>query len=324
MNKIKTALISVWDKTGIVDLAKFLDENNVEIISTGGTKKILEENGINVTSVSDITKQKEVMNGRVKTLHPKIFGGILADRNNENHLNDLLDMGGKTLDLVIVNLYPFKSEAMDKDLSLDKAIEYIDIGGPSMLRAAAKNYQNIIPLCDPSQYSRFIDSFNSNEGMIDLDERIDYASSVFKLAANYNTDISNYFSKNDNTNRILLDLNKVDDLRYGENPHQSASFYLPEDVKQDWKQHHGKQLSYNNYYDIETAYSIVNDFDDISCVIIKHSNPCGFSTADTLKEAYSLAVATDPVSYFGGIVGFNRKVDLESAIEINKSFLEFN
>jgi len=322
MNKIKTALISVWDKTGIVDLAKFLDENNIEIISTGGTKKILEDNGINVTSVSDITKQKEVMNGRVKTLHPKIFGGILADRNNESHLNDLSDMGGKTLDIVVVNLYPFKSEAIDKDLSLDKAIEYIDIGGPSMLRAAAKNYQNIIPLCDPSQYSRFMESFSSNEGIIDLDERVDYASSVFKLAANYNMDISNYFSKNDNPSRILLDLNKVDDLRYGENPHQSASFYLPEDVKQDWKQHHGKQLSYNNYYDIETAYSIVNDFDDTSCVIIKHSNPCGFSTGNTLKEAYLLAVATDPVSYFGGIVAFNKKVDLESAIEINKSFLE--
>ena len=191
MNKIKTALISVWDKTGIVDLAKFLDKNNIDIISTGGTKKILKENNINVISVTKLTKQKEVMDGRVKTLHPKIFGGILADRNNETHIDDLLEMGGKAIDLVVVNLYPFKSEAIDKNLSLDKAIEYIDIGGPSMLRAAAKNYKNIIPLCNPNQYDDFMISFNSNGGVIELDKRTDYASKVFKLAMNYNTDIFN-------------------------------------------------------------------------------------------------------------------------------------
>ena len=322
MNNIKTALISVWDKTGIIDLANFLAKNNIEIISTGGTKKILEENNINVTPVSEVTQQNEVMNGRVKTLHPKIFGGVLADRNNDDHMDDLLGMGGKAIDLVIVNLYPFKSEAIDKNLSLDKAIEYIDIGGPSMLRAAAKNYINVIPLCSPRQYNDFMVSFNSNAGLIDLDKRIAYASTVFKLVSNYNTDISNYFSKNDNSDRILLDLLKVDDLRYGENPHQSASFYLPENVEKDWKQHHGKQLSYNNYYDIETANSIVNEFDDMACVIIKHSNPCGFSLGETLKQAYLSAVSTDPISYFGGIVAFNRELDLESAIELNKSFLE--
>ena len=322
MNNIKTALISVWDKTGIVDLANFLTENNIEIISTGGTKKILEENNINVIPVNEITQQNEVMNGRVKTLHPKIFGGILADRNNDSHMNDLLTMGGKAIDLVIVNLYPFRSEAIDKNLSLDKAIEYIDIGGPSMLRAAAKNYTNVIPLCHSKQYNDFMTSFNTNGGLIDLDQRIGYASTVFKLASNYNTDISNYFSKNDNSDRILLDLLKVDDLRYGENPHQSASFYLPGNVEKDWKQHHGKQLSYNNYYDIETANSIVNEFDDTSCVIIKHSNPCGFSLGKTLKQAYLSAVSTDPISYFGGIVAFNREIDLESALELNKSFLE--
>ena len=226
MNNIKTALISVWDKTGIVDLANFLSENNIEIISTGGTKKILEENNINVTPVSEVTQQNEVMNGRVKTLHPKIFGGVLADRNNDDHMDDLLGMGGKAIDLVIVNLYPFKSEAIDKNLSLDKAIEYIDIGGPSMLRAAAKNYINVIPLCSPRQYNDFMISFNSNAGLIDLDKRIAYASTVFKLVSNYNTDISNYFSKNDNSDRILLDLLKVDDLRYGENPHQEGRFLV--------------------------------------------------------------------------------------------------
>jgi len=322
MNKIKTALISVWDKTNIIELAKFLNKNNVEIISTGGTKKILEDNNINVTSVSDITNQKEIMNGRVKTLHPKIFGGILADRSNEKHTDDLLNMGGKCIDLVVVNLYPFKSEAIDKELSLDKAIEYIDIGGPSMLRAAAKNYKDIIPLCNPSQYNNFIKLFNLNKGVIGINERVDYAKSVFRLVANYNIDISNYFSKNDTNDNILLNLYKVNDLRYGENPHQEASFYLPENIKEEWSQHHGKQLSYNNYYDIETAHSIVNDFENIACVIIKHSNPCGFSIGNTLKEAYLLAVSTDPISYFGGIVAFNRKVDLESAVELNKSFLE--
>ena len=322
MNRIKTALISVWDKTGVIDLAKFLNENNIEIISTGGTKKMLEDNGINVISVSDITNQKEVMDGRVKTLHPKIFGGILADRANENHLDDLLDMGGKTLDLIVVNLYPFKSEAIDKELSLEKAIEYIDIGGPSMLRAAAKNHQNIIPLCDPSQYSNFMKSYNLNSGIIDLSDRVNYATSVFKLVADYNMDIANYFSKKDNDERVQLDLVKVDDLRYGENPHQNASFYLPENTNKNWEQHHGKQLSYNNYYDIETANSIVYEFDDISCVIIKHSNPCGFAVGETLKLSYLSAVSTDPISYFGGIVAFNREVDLEVAIELNKSFLE--
>ena len=319
MNKIKTALISVWDKTNIIELAKFLNENNIEIISTGGTKKILEKNNINVTSVGDITNQKEVMNGRVKTLHPKIFGGILADRNNQNHINDLLNMKGKAIDLVIVNLYPFKSEAIDKKLDLDKAIEFIDIGGPSMLRAAAKNYKDIVPLCDPSQYNNFMKLFSLGNGKIQLNERIDYAKAVFNLVTNYNLDIANYFSDNDN---ISLNLRKVDDLRYGENPHQKASFYLPDNLKQDWEKHHGKQLSYNNYYDIETAHSIVNDFEGIACVIIKHANPCGFSIGDSLKESYLSAVSTDPVSYFGGIVAFNRKVDIETAVELNKSFLE--
>ena len=322
MNKIKTALISVWDKTNIIELANFLQKNNIEIISTGGTKKILEENNINVISVNDITGQKEIMNGRVKTLHPKIFGGILADRDNENHIDDLSEMRGKFIDLVIVNLYPFKSEAINKNLDLEKAIEYIDIGGPSMLRSAAKNYKDTIPLCDPEQYNDFIDYFNSNNGKIDNEKRVSYAIDVFKLVANYNLDISNYFSKNDNKDNISLNLNKIDDLRYGENPHQKASFYLPQDVKKDWKQHHGKQLSYNNYYDIETAYSIVNDFKNIACVIIKHANPCGFSIASTLKESYLLAVSTDPISYFGGIVAFNRTVDLKTALELNKSFLE--
>ena len=280
MSNIKTALISVWDKTGIVDLANFLAENHIEIISTGGTKKILEENNINVTPVNEITQQNEVMNGRVKTLHPKIFGGILADRNNDSHMDDLLKMGGKAIDLVIVNLYPFKSEAIDKNLSLDKSIEYIDIGGPSMLRAAAKNHTNVIPLCHPEQYNDFMTSFNTNGGLINLNQRINYASTVFKLASNYNTDISNYFSKNDNSDRILLDLLKVDDLRYGENPHQKAQFYK-EITKKTFNEHlilENKKLSYNNILDIDASLNCISEFSDPTCVIIKHNNPCGVAT----------------------------------------------
>ena len=323
MNKIRTALISVWDKTGIVDLAKFLNKKNIKIISTGGTKKILKDNGIDVISISEITNQKEVMNGRVKTLHPKIFGGILANRENKSHIDDLKDMQGKFIDLVIVNLYPFESEAIHKNLDMDKAIEYIDIGGPSMLRAAAKNYKDIIPLCNPNQYKDFIASFNNNDGFFSKSDRQNYALEIFKLTNQYDKNIFQFFSKeNDESDKIEFKLKKVDDLRYGENPHQKASFYLHENEKKSWIQHHGKQLSYNNYYDIETAFSIVNEFNENCCVIIKHSNPCGFSLGQNPKHAYLSAVETDPVSYFGGIVAFNSEVDYQAAIEINKSFLE--
>jgi len=325
MTNIKTALISVWDKTNIVELAQFLYKNNVEIISTGGTKKILESNNVKVTSVSEITNQKEIMDGRVKTIHPKIFGGILADRKQDNHINDLMNVDGRTIDLVVVNLYPFQNEAVDKNLSLKKAIEFIDIGGPSMLRAAAKNYKYVIPLCKPMQYNDFMDDFINNKGIISDEKRIEYANSVFKETFSYDNIISNYFSNDrlvEKDESINLKLKKENDLRYGENPHQKASFYLEENKKKSWEQLHGKELSYNNFYDIETAASIVNDFDKLACVIIKHSNPCGFGMGDSLVDSYLLAVSTDPISYFGGIVAFNYEVDLKVALELNKSFLE--
>ena len=320
MNKRKTALISVWNKSYIVNFAKFLSKNNYEILSTGGTKKILEENHISVTSISNLTQQDEVMNGRVKTLHPKIFGGILADRDNHHHLHDLHEIGSKTIDLVVVNLYPFKTEAIDKQLDFSKAIEFIDIGGPSMLRAAAKNYKDVICLANPKEYENFMNLYKKYKGKVPIEERLVYAKKIFQLTAKYDFEIFNYF--NQDKNQLLLSLSKVNNLRYGENPHQSASFYLENNIEQHWHQLHGKKMSYNNYYDIETAISIVNEFDESACVIIKHSNPCGFAIGKNMKKTYLLAVSTDPVSYFGGIVGFNKSVDEEVAIELNKSFLE--
>ena len=321
MNKIKRALISVWDKTDVVILAKFLIENGIEIYSTGGTKEILEKNNIKVISISNLTKQGEIMDGRVKTLHPKIFGGILADRKNNQHIKDLDILSSKLIDLVVVNLYPFKTKAIDKQLSFSKAIEFIDIGGPSMLRAAAKNYINVISLCHHSQYQNFIDIFKKNKGIFNNQKRLIFATDVFRLTAQYDSEIYNYFNST-NKEKEEFTLLKMNELRYGENPHQKATFYLQNGESQYWEKLHGKDLSYNNYFDIETSMSIVNEFNDLSCVIIKHANPCGFAIAKSPKEAYLLSVSCDPVSYFGGIVAFNREVDFDTAIELNKSFLE--
>ena len=328
MNKIKRALISVWNKDGIVELAKFLFKNNIEIVSTGGTKKVIEESGVPVISVMEITKQKEIMDGRVKTLHPLIFGGILADRNNKNHILDLKTLDCEMFDLIVINLYPFKEEAINKKLELKKAIEYIDIGGPSLLRASAKNYQHVVPLSNPSQYNLFINEYNEN-GVISLNSRINYASSVFSLVGNYNQEISSYFKnakvKEENNKNFLHNNENYNEtnLRYGENPHQDATFYNLKDQSPVINQLHGKELSYNNYFDLESAITIVYEFEENVCVIIKHANPCGFGLSNiNNKEAYLNAVSTDPISYFGGIVAFNTSVDSSVANEMSKSFLE--
>jgi len=323
---IKRALISVWDKEGVVELAEFLIRNDIEIISTGGTKKILEDNNIRVKSISEITGVSSIMDGRVKTLDPKIFGSILADRNNSNHLEDLSMIGGQEIDIVIVNLYPFEENAIKKNLELEDSIEYIDIGGPSMLRAAAKNYKSVIPLCDSSLYSRFMDSFSHNNGSIPNKDRIFFATKVFELTSNYENKIFSHFDKSDNkerlSNKININLYKKSELRYGENPHQRAAFYLTDSLENSWNQHQGKELSYNNYNDLESAFSIANEFSDPASVIIKHANPCGFGIGDSLSRAYDRAVSTDPVSYFGGIVGFNQNINLELAQKLIKPFLE--
>ena len=321
----KKALISVWDKTGIVEFSKSLVERGFEILSTGGTKSLLEQNDIPVTSVSDLTGFGSIMDGRVKTLHPKVFGGILADRKNDSHISDLLAMDAFEIDLVVVNLYPFVEQAIKKKLPINKAIEFIDIGGPSMLRAAAKNHESVIPLCDSSDYEDFIRKFDNSNGQISIENRQEYAAKIFKITTQYDMQISSYLNSDNNqefADKISINAIKKDELRYGENPHQKAAFYTSKDNDNSWSQLQGKQLSYNNYTDIESAFSIVNDFEQISCSIIKHANPCGFAVGDNTIQAFERAVSSDPVSYFGGIVGFNSTVDRELAEILVKPFLE--
>ena len=329
MNKIRKALISVWNKSGIVELANFLVQNDVEIFSTGGTKKELENNGIKVSSVEDLTNQKEIMDGRVKTLHPKIFAGVLADRNNSMHINDLNQECASLIDLVVINLYPFMDEAVEKKLELEKAIEYIDIGGPSLLRASAKNFQHVVALSNPNQYKNFMNDFIEQNGDICLNDKIKYAKEVFDLTYKYDSMILDYFSLKENNKKMDSKIsfkNKnyliADNLRYGENPHQESMFFKSENEKDIVNQIHGKQLSYNNYFDIESAIKIVYEFQTNACSIIKHSNPCGFGIGNNNLESYQKAVSTDPISYFGGIVAFNHEVTISEAQEMLKSFLE--
>jgi len=321
---MKRALLSVWNKEGILELGQFLHKHNIELLSTGGTQKALEDVGLPVTPVADITGTGAVMDGRVKTLDPKIFGGILADRSNSNHMIDLEKINGVEVDIVVVNFYPFVQEAVSKGLEFKKAIEFIDIGGPSMIRAAAKNYHSVVPLCDPSFYDDFKIQFEANNGDIPLETRQKFASKVFAMTANYESAIFNYFTKDEDglKDTLSLSLEKVNELRYGENPHQPAAFYVPNGNTLAWDQHQGKALSYNNYADMESAIAIALEFEDTACSIIKHANPCGFGIGFTPLEAFKRAVTTDPVSYFGGIVGFNREVDAEVAKELVQPFLE--
>ena len=321
---MKRALISVWNKKNIIELSNFLIKNDFEIISTGGTKKKLVENGINVTPISEITGADEMMDGRVKTLHPKIFGGILADTRNSSHMDDLSRIGSKIIDLIIVNLYPFEEMSL-QDIAFSKLIEYIDIGGPSMLRAAAKNFNSVITLCNPNLYADFMIEYSKNNGDINLETRKKYASQVFLETSKYDSLIYSQFSKVDDLDSlpqsININLNKSFNLRYGENPDQRASFYTDR-TSSCWKQLSGKKLSYNNFFDMESAISIVKEFDSTCCCIIKHANPCGFAIGSSLSRAFKNAVSCDPVSYFGGIVAFNKKIDLDVAKELIKPFLE--
>ncbi len=322
---VKRALISVWFKDGVTELGRFLSDNGVQLISTGGTKKILEKEGLPVTPVSDITGTGSVMGGRVKTLDPRIFGGILADRQNPDHMDDLLSIGGKPIQIIVVNFYPFVEEAVKKGLDFREAVEFIDIGGPSMIRAAAKNYHSVIPLCSPDQYPDFMELYKKYDGVIPLSSRQKYAERVFRMTYEYEKAIYDFFSHKDQgvlPQRLGYDMNKTFTLRYGENPHQQSAFYLPQGALFPLNQLQGKELSYNNYADIESAINIPREFKKPACVIIKHSNPCGFALDDSLCEAWKRAVTTDPVSYFGGIVGFNETVNSRLAELLMKPFLE--
>jgi phosphoribosylaminoimidazolecarboxamide formyltransferase/IMP cyclohydrolase len=334
MVKVKRALISVSDKTGLVDFARELDKLGVEILSTGGTAKLLKENNIQAKEVSEYTGFPEMLDGRVKTLHPKIHGGLLALRDNPKHMQSLKEHDIGLIDMVVVNLYPFEKTTQKPDVTIEEAIENIDIGGPSMLRSAAKNHKYVVVISDPSYYSRVIEELKKNNGSISGDLMRQLAIDVFARTSRYDNAIhnylNNYFRAQGESGGLPQELNfsfeKIQDLRYGENPHQKAAFYKEKGKSHgliNLKQLQGKELSFNNILDLNSAWELAREFSSPAAVIVKHNNPCGVAEDLTLNKAFSAAHKCDPLSAFGGIVALNRKMDLQTAKVIAKSgFLE--
>ncbi len=330
MNRKKRALISVSDKTGVVEFAKALVELGFELVSTGGTHKILEQSGVPVTGISDVTGFPECLDGRVKTLHPMVHAGILAMRSNEEHMRQTEALGVTLIDVVAINLYPFRQTILKADVTLEEAIENIDIGGPTMIRAAAKNWQDVAVIVDPADYGRVIDELRAGE--VSRKTKFDLALKVFETTAAYDALIADYLrrraGKDPFTDKFTMTYEKVQDLRYGENPHQKAAFYREignfDNTLAACEQLHGKELSYNNINDANGALDVLKEFgDEIPCAVaVKHANPCGVGVGDTLCEAYLRAYESDPVSIFGGIVALNREVDEDTARELAKIFLE--
>ncbi len=317
---MKRALISVYDKTGVVDFAKELAENGFEIVSTSGTAKLLSENGIKIKTIEEITKAPEVLGGRVKTLQHLIFAGILADKGNPAHQKEVEKHGFELFDLVTVSLYPFSETIRKEECTTAEAIEQIDIGGVSLIRAAAKNYLNVSVIIRPEQYNEYLKALYHKKNI-----NLKLASEAFAYIADYDIDISNYFNRISGfgTSKFVADYNSVQNLRYGENPHQKASLYnIGDGFENIFKKLHGKELSYINIIDIDAAYNLINEFDQPACAILKHTNPCGVSCGINITEAYSKAFACDTVSPFGGIVIVNRELDLNTAQEIDKIFTE--
>ena len=332
MTKIRQALISVSDKTGLVEFAQALAELGIAIVSTGGTAKLLAKSGISVTEVSTHTGFPEMLDGRVKTLHPKIHGGILARRDSREHMVAIRAADIVPIDLIVVNLYPFQATVADPDCRLEDAIENIDVGGPAMIRAAAKNYGSVAVVVDPADYALVLGQIRSG-GEVSEATRFALAKKVFAHSAAYDGAIANYlFSLDADDVRqsypdvLNLQFEKLQDLRYGENPHQSAAFYRDarpvEGGLARYRQLQGKELSYNNIADADAAWECVKSFTEPACVIVKHANPCGVAIAENLLAAYSKAFATDPTSAFGGIIAFNRAIDRATAEEIGKQFAE--
>ena len=321
---IKRALISVSDKAGIVEFARELAEKGVEILSTGGTCKLLADNGINVTEVSDYTGFPEMMDGRVKTLHPKIHGGILARRGIDEEIMATNDI--QAIDMVVVNLYPFAATVANPDCTLEDAIENIDIGGPTMVRAAAKNHKDVAIVVNASDYSRILTEMNENDGSLVYKTRFDLAIAAYEHTAQYDGMIANYFGtkvasygenkEGDEQSQFPRTFNmqfqKKQDMRYGENSHQAAAFYVENEVQEasvaTATQLQGKALSYNNIADTDAALECVKEFSEPACVIVKHANPCGVAVAGNILDAYEGAYKTDPTSAFGGIIAFNREL----------------
>ena len=332
MAKITRALISVSDKRGIIEFSKVLAGYGVEIISTGGTAKLLRNSGLTVKDVSEFTGFPEMLDGRVKTLHPKVHGGLLGMRSNPEHVAKMKEYGIENIDMVVVNLYPFEATVAKEGCHLEDAIENIDIGGPTMLRSAAKNYPDVTVLVDSTDYITIVDEMRANTGAISAKTNFGLAVKVFQHTAAYDGAISNYLGARLGQGvdaypaTFTLQVKKSQDLRYGENPQQSAAFYVEKDIPEpcisNARQLQGKELSFNNIIDLDAAIETVKEFENSAAVIIKHTNPCGVALGDTPLSAYLKARECDPVSAFGGIVGFNRMVDVDTAKELTSTFLE--
>jgi phosphoribosylaminoimidazolecarboxamide formyltransferase/IMP cyclohydrolase len=329
--KIRRALVSVSDKTNLIDLARALAKLGVEIVSTGGTQAALKKERIQSTSISSFTGFPEILGGRVKTLHPKVFGGILAKREDEQQKKEVTEQDIRYIDLVVVNLYPFGKVISQEEIKPDEAIENIDIGGPSMLRAAAKNHQSVAVVVNPERYAELIREMEENQGALSLETRQKLASEVFQHTAYYDSMIAYYFkgqvpAKDEEYPRYLtLGWEKVYGLRYGENPHQKAAFYKNPGFKgasiARCQVLAGKELSYNNINDLDAALAMLQDFPDRPfAAVLKHTNPCGAACGDTLAKAYEDALACDPLSAFGCIIGLNQIVDMEAAQKVHDTF----
>lgn len=327
---MKRALISVSDKTGVVEFAKALVELGYQIISSSGTAKHLKENGIDVIEVSQVTGFPEILDGRVKTLHPKIHGGLLALRDNPQHLKQLEENGITPIDIVAINLYPFE-KTVKSGAGLDEIVENIDIGGPAMVRASAKNYRFVAIITDPSDYQKVIDELKQT-GEVSINTKKYLSVKAFRHTAFYDSMVSSVLAEKFEVEdefpaEFSVPLRKLTGLRYGENPHQNASLYV-NPLEDDgfsvvnWKILHGKEMSYNNYLDSDSVLNLVKEFEEPACVIVKHNNPCGVAVADSIVEAYTKALQTDPKSAFGGIVAVNRAVTKQLAQKLTELFLE--
>lgn len=320
----KRALISVSDKNGLTDFAKFLERNNYELISTGGTFKHLKEAGLHPIQIDEVTNFPEMLDGRVKTLHPKVHGGLLAVRSNEEHMKTVQEHEIGLIDMVIVNLYPF-FENVNKDISLEEKVEFIDIGGPSMLRSAAKNFDSVTVITDVEDYEKVQKEMAENADTV-LETRKKLAGKVFNLTSAYDAAISRMLLDEEFPTYLNASYKKVADLRYGENPHQKAAYYVStfeNGAMKNFEQLGGKELSFNNLRDMDLCWKVVQEFkNEMACCAVKHSTPCGVAIGTTALETYKKTFECDPVSIFGGIVAMNYKVDAGTAEELNKTFLE--
>ena len=326
--KVKRALISVFNKAGLEEFARTLTDMGVEIISTGGTARLLADQRIPVTEVSDVTKFPEMLDGRVKTMHPAIQAGILAKRSDPEHMKTIAEHGIEPIDMVVVSLYPFEEISSQRGTPEESVIEMIDIGGPTMIRAAAKNHEAVAVVTEPDDYGPILEELKANKGELSTATRRRLATKAFHKTAHYDFVIANWFSETegDFPSHILRDYEKVMELSYGENPHQRAAYYAESGARRHLlsrvTQLHGKKLSFNNLYDLHAARSLATEFALPACVIIKHNNPCGSALAENVERAYTKALESDPVAAFGSVVAVNRQIDVATATRMSELFIE--